>query len=240
MVGWRGAESPRPYLWTEADGIRDLELPSGLDRGVAYGINDAGQIVGSGAQGSSPSWEDGGRVVLWTVDQGGAVISTDDLGAFGGRGAKGHAINGAGGITGVVWGEPDGEPSTFVWSELRGVRMLPLGTDALAMNDRVEVAGGWRGQAAVWVDGSLVTFGPEMSLARGINTQGDVVGELVQAGDGGKTVGFVWTGGTVLLLETPSQADHGRARSINEDGLVVGEGFVPNLVGGEAALWVPR
>jgi probable HAF family extracellular repeat protein len=56
VVGWSellGTEKGHPFLWTAEDGMQDLTEAAGVkdsDRTLmyAFGINDAGQIVGSG------------------------------------------------------------------------------------------------------------------------------------------------------------------------------------------------
>ena len=240
VVGWTLTDAMRPFIWTADGGMRDLGLPDGLESGLAYGINDAGQIVGSGSPDTDFSWAEGGRVLFWSVDADGTLVETRDLGSLDGVAARGHAINGVGQITGSILFAGASTPETFLWTEGEQVQRLPLGSEALALNDSEEVAGEFSERAAVWSSGALETIGPDGSLARGINNEGHVVGEIQPRADFGKMIGFLWRDGLTHLLETPSQADHARARSVNEAGLVVGESFVPGVNIGEAALWVPR
>lgn len=237
-----GATSPGqgptlPFVWTAGSGIVELPLPDGLDSGVAYDINDAGQITGGGAPGDECEWSTGGRVLVWTVDPTGEVVEVRDLGSLGGAGAIGHGITALGDVVGVLWEAGDQEPQSFLWSE-HAVQILPAGGEALAVNDDGTVAGEWSGRAGVWSTAGLQVIGPLGSVAHGLNNDGVVVGEVLSGLDGERGLGFVFEDGTSSPLEALSGIDGSRSRGINAHGVVVGESYIPALGITEAVIWI--
>lgn len=155
VVGWVGSDTVRPFLWDQDSGMRVLDLPDDLVGGVAYGVNDLGQIVGSGSV--DPAFDDPrtGHVLLWTTDGEGAVPAVEDLGTFEGIGARGHAINAGGDIVGVVWEDAETKDG-FLWARGQPLRQVPLESEILALNDRGDVVGVWDGRAALWSGGGVL------------------------------------------------------------------------------------
>ena len=90
----------------------------GGQRGRAYGINAAGQVVGFSA---TP--RDGDRAFLWIN----GVMT--DLGTLGGRRSQANAINDAGHVVGVSLTKGDTVQHAFLW---RNGVMTDLGLAALA------------------------------------------------------------------------------------------------------------
>jgi len=73
----RGAPgSARPFIWTAADGMRDLGVPTGVVGGTAFSINDTGQVVGTLST---------NEIAIWTVDADGNVLDERNLGNLGGE-----------------------------------------------------------------------------------------------------------------------------------------------------------
>lgn len=136
VVGWRRAlrEPSRAFLWDDG-----FFTPLSLEASEAWGINEAGQIVGVMGE-SDPDrravvWEDGRVRVLGTLP---------------GHNALGAAINGGGTVVG--WGRPTGaavSERAMLWKDgvahdlnglVDGLGNLQL-RRAVAVNDAGQVAG---------------------------------------------------------------------------------------------------
>lgn len=240
VVGWLQGDTLLPFVWTRDDGLERLPLPDGIYGAVAYDINDEGEIIGSGSVDPDFAMPAETRVLLWSTDVESDAVDVVNLGAFDGVGARGHAINDAGEVAGVIWYEGGASFSSFFLGENLGLRKLPLDHEALALSDPGVIAGGVSEQAAVWLQGQLLAIGPLGSLARDVNTVGWVVGEISPDAEGARGFGFAWVEGELIVLEGLSTIDHGRARSINDQGFIVGESFIPDANVSDAALWRPR
>jgi len=237
VVGSLTAGAVRPFIWTAAGGLRELELPQGLQGGVAYDINNSGQIVGSGSPDPAFATPEDGRVLLWTVDGNGDLLGVEDVGIFDGIGARGHAINESGQIVGLVSYMGGGSDSSFVWSPIAALEKLPLEGELLGMNNQGVVVGSFSDQAALWVGGSLQAIGPTGSVARAVNDARIIVGEL--KGPVGQALGFVLIEGMLLPLDPFSFLENTRGRSVNEAGVVVGENYIPDAGVSDASYWIP-
>src|SRR5438046_8555706 len=109
---------PHAFLWTAADGLRDLGA-LGAGPSIALGVNNRREVVGGS-----------GHAFLWT-EQAGMV----DLGTLGGRTSCANAINEAGCIVGASQtGETDarGLPVTHAFLRTPEGGMLDLGTPGAA------------------------------------------------------------------------------------------------------------
>jgi probable HAF family extracellular repeat protein len=201
----------KPVIWEPNGAIHTLSLPPGDTVGFAFGINDAGQAVGSSGVCSNtslpPVHPGGTHAVLWEKD-GSAV----DLG-----GLKGGLSNVAGNINsqGEVAGTSqfaDGSVHAFVWSKAKGIR--DIGS----------------------LPGAVVTVPP---CCNTINDSGEVVGYSID--ESGNVTAFVWRDNTMADLNTliPKNSPWQLlfAQSLNDAGEIVGQG----LIGGQfhAFLAVP-
>ena len=188
----------------------DALIEQTFDR--AYGINDAGQVVGA-YDGNARLWD------------GGAYV---DLGTLGGDRSEAYAINSTADVAG--WAETAaGDRHAFLYSGT----ISDLGTlggswsEAYDINDSnqivgaSETAGGethaflW--QANMWTD--LGTLGGTWSAAYGVNAVGQVVGAAETAG--GEIHAFVWDTGVMTDLGTLGGI-RSEARDINTLGEIVG------------------
>lgn len=196
---------------------------------AAWGINDAGQVIGSSPLGTLQ------RAYRW---QDGTII---DLGTLGGAMSSAHAINDAGQVVGITQ-TTSGANRAFLWEEGVGMRDLG-GGEAFAINDAGQVVGRTPQHAFLWEDGvgmrNLGTLGGNTSVAYGINNAGQVVGAAATAS--GATHAFLWEDdgsptGTMKDLGTlggPTSI----AYDINDAGQVVG--MSQTIAGGgyRAILW---
>jgi probable HAF family extracellular repeat protein len=194
----------KPVIWEPDGAIRKLRLPHGDTVGFAFGINDAGQAVGSSGVCSNtslpPVFAGGAHAVLWEKDG-----SAFDLG-----GLKGGVSNVAGNINnrGEVAGTSqlaDGTVHSFVWSKAKGIR--DIGS----------------------LPGAVMTVAP---CCNTINDSGEVVGFSFDAT--GNVTPFVWRDNTMSDLSTLISKDSPWqllfAQSVNDAGEIVGQG----LIGGES------
>ena len=230
-----------PFVWTQANGVRDLPLDEFFESGQAYAINDHGLIVGSEV---SDAFERGQGLYWPTPDEIGHLASGVDLTA-------GFDVNKRGVVAGftaaisfqtaaVYWPTPS---SVFV--DIGGLPTSGL-TQALAygLNDRNEIVGWSLTQTSEFEDEThaflwtpeagmrdLGTLGGTFSQAADINARGQVVGVSKLAGDGA-THAFLWTDALGMIdLGTLDGATDSRATAINRKGEVVGES------GGHAVVW---
>lgn len=179
----------------------------------AYGVNDVSQVVGTAEVGRRDAYgEQITHAFLWTDGEG-----MVDLGTLGGPSSTAYAVNNYGEVVGVSdinRRDTSGEPvqHAFLWTEATG--MVDLGTlggaasGAVDINDQGEVVG-WatirngRSRAFLWNQnqgmmslGVLDGYGD--SIARGINEDGQVVGDshIEYIWDVGYvTHAFVWSPG---------------------------------------------
>jgi probable HAF family extracellular repeat protein len=215
----------------------------------AYGINNAGQVVGfSTNEISSPA-----HAFLW---ENGTMI---DLGNLGGYYSGAYKINNHGQVTGIST-DSSGENHVFLWENGTmidlGVSLGSGGQDindygqvvdganrfwhsdgtwvgiggyqALAINNHTQVAGSYDGgggisHAYLWENGimqDLGTLGGNFSLAKGINNIGQVVG--YSRNSLGQHHAFLWENGNITDLGRLGQDYLSVATSINDRGQVVG------------------
>jgi len=172
-------------LWVDRGALVSLGRLPGGGESHAWGINDAGLVVGV-----AESAEGADRAVLWED----AEIT--DLGTLGGADSGASAINARGEIAGAARTR-DGALHACIWA---GGAIADVGTldgsrhsRALGINDRGQVvgvaAGPWQGgerhRAFLWRDRSLLDLsalthnasGWELRMARGLNDDGQIVGE---------------------------------------------------------------
>src|SRR5947209_14738240 len=208
--------------------IADLGTLGGL-QSKAYGINNAGRVIGSstpsgGSSSSSPfAWQSG---------------TFTSLGTFGGDDGVAYGLNEIGYIVGNASTSTSNEHA-FIWSDIFGkldIGTLPGGAFATAydINDSNQVVG--QSEIAPLVDRGflwqkdtgmqmLPTLGGSSGAATGINNAGQIIGWA--ATGAGAAHAFLLIDGTMADLGTfggsTSVAEH-----INDNGDVVGYATLPS------------
>lgn len=225
------------FLWSSTTGMQDLGSIGG-GNSHAYGINNAGQVVGY--------YEYLGtfRAFLWSASTG-----MQDLGTLGGDFAAASGINGAGQVVGASR-TASGEVHAFLWTATSG--MLDLGdtlrgtfSDAVAINEQGEITGTASGVGDIryvaflrtppqrWMK-TLGTLGSRYSYGYAINAAGTVVGSSPLNNNLNPIHAFIRRKGARLLdLGTLGGSDNSTALGISPSEQVVGWSGSP----GQAFLW---
>jgi probable HAF family extracellular repeat protein len=168
-------------IWRNGLLLRDLGVIPGGDYSMAYDINDAGQVTGTGTAAGTFARQ---YAFVWT--NGVFTVLPDLPGSF--LQSVGQSINTRGDVAGQSNG---GEP--VVWKN-GAVQALPMPTRLAntisEINDSGDVVGTVGTIGALWKSGQYVPLDPwpgasvTSSRARGINNQGVVVGESYMPGGG--------------------------------------------------------
>ncbi|MDP9309856.1 MAG: hypothetical protein M3R24_02995 [Chloroflexota bacterium] len=215
------SEYPSAFLWEHGT----MNLIDDDYSGVAFEINDYGQIVGyimnfEDSQDEAVLWQNGTRLVLVP---GGRANDIDEQGQ-------------------VVGSE---RSSAFLWQNGTRIDLGTLGgyaSGANALNEHGQIAGWSRSatgeqHAALWQNSTIIDLeilGLNIE-ANDINEQGQVVGsgysdeEFIQHG-------FLWQNGTMTNLSTLG-GNYSSAAAINDQGQIVG---ASNSIDGgaqHAVLW---
>jgi probable HAF family extracellular repeat protein len=216
------------FLWTPGAGMRDLGILGSDEFIAAYGINDAGHVVGSGT--TSPTAQ---HAFLWTPTAG-----MRDLGTLGGPSSRAYAISNAGHVVGRS-ATANGDDHAFLWTPQLG--MQDLGTlggsysQASSVNDAGYVVGvsktaSGAEHAFLWKPGvgmqDLGTLGSTYSNAYSINEAGWIVGD--SRTPSGSDRGFLWTA-TFGMEDLYPATGMLLARAINNRGQVVAGNRVATL-----------
>jgi probable HAF family extracellular repeat protein len=220
-VGWsRVGEGPAVHAirWSMQEGMRDLGTLPGTTDSYAWGINDAGDIVGQSGKRAFLSTTAGGMVDIGSLS---TVASVDGTSAAG--------INSARTVVGTS-PTPAGERA-FIWTPAGGMQDLgTLGGNESGAND-VNDAGqvvGWANpmssdypvgyHAFLWTaSGGMIDLEPlgGNSVASRINNRGEIVGyRVVSTG----IRAFLWTPADGMI-----DLGDGQATGLNDAGQVVGE-----------------
>jgi probable HAF family extracellular repeat protein len=217
------------------------ELPplTGHTFSEAYGINNAGRIVGV----SSPTAGVSPHAVMWSdgvVHDLGLTLETppatpNDEGPLlrAVAGAIARAVNARGHIVGFT--QNPGRAFIYKGGNLVNLGRLEVGrgSQAFGINDNDEVVGRagitvdglLRNRAVLFRDGLVVDLGTlpggTDSLAVAINNSGQIVGQSNKS-LGGDPVPVLWEDGQIIELAAPP--GFGLAQDINESGRIAGIG----------------
>lgn len=223
--------APAVAHWT----LTDLGgFPGDPDYARAFGINNAGQVVGVSESST-------GRAFIW---QNGMYAALGDL-PGGGVASVAFGINNTGQAVG--WSDATNGDRAFRWQGgvMTDLGDLSGGSDfsiAQGINEAGQVVGfsgastGTR--AFLWTDGAMTNLGDlsggaDLSAAQGINAAGQVVG-YSNASTGDRA--FLWKNGVMSDLgDLPGGADRSYGYGINAAGQVVG--YSNAGTGDRAYLW---
>ena len=238
---------PLPVVWT-ANTVAQLQLPAGQSLGRANDVNDAGVAVGSAGGGSL-------EVAVLYGETSEVITATTDLGA---RMTTAFSLNNAGRVVG-----PGTDPANaarnvgFVYDSTTNfafeVGALPGANGAIAfdVSEAGHVVGSsmqfqGSGRPFIWSDADGIQeiplpAGTSQGSARGVNSDGWAVGTASNAFaipflfDGTQTfrVADLIPAGTGWNLDTNTSSS---ARSISEDGVIVGTGVLNGEVRGYAMI----
>jgi probable HAF family extracellular repeat protein len=212
------------FLWSADGGMRDLGFLNEADNtAYAYGINDAGEVVGV-SYGNNGLW----GAFLWTQSEG-----MMDIGSLGGGSTNAYAINNVEQVVGSS-GLSDGLTAhAFLWTRSGGMKDLGSfggNSFAYAINNSGEVVGdsfladGVTDHAFVWTEATgmqdIGTLGGSFSYAAAINDFGRVVGS--STAQDASYDGFLWdsAGGMRALASVPNTGVS--PTGINTSGFIVG------------------
>jgi len=221
-----------PAVWQDGV-VEPLHCPAGADRCFAGYISEAGVL-------GNAYFENAHRPVVW-VDGEPEVLEVFGDYAFG------LAIGSAGHVVGIARLPPpeDNSRKMFRWYQGEAVELGSLGGAGYArgVNGLGHVVGesGTRGvvtHAFIWIDGGMTDLGmlPDLShaLAIAINDDDTVVGTCYSYGWGLDTP-FVWEDGVIAAL--PTMGEYGTAKSINNDGVIVGT-LIPDSIDAYGVAWI--
>ena len=219
----------RAFVWTPGSGMQMLPTLGG-NSGVAYGINDSGQVVGVASNASGRD-----RPFLWTATGG-----IQDLGVLSGYNAGlANAINASGQVAGYSsLGNSAGTERAFRWTAAGGMQDLGVGngSQAYGISASGAVVGyivnvGGDAHPFLWTAPSTVQTLPDyggLGLAYGINSSGLIVGQVETAPAAGTSVAALWQGGSLIDLNTLLPASSGwvleGAFAVNDAGQITGYG----------------
>ena len=222
--------------WGVTYTVTDLGTLGG-DRTWARGINDAGQVVGSGDSQSSDRhhaflWEDGEMTDLGLVENGldswGTAVNNSGVVVGGGSTTQAGTIN-----------------KVFLYDEDNGLRVMEGGFGqfdtryASAINSSGQVCGSWGDNGYIWDNGQMVIIEPisgqRACIVSGMNDEGDVVGRF----ENGR-YGYVYNedDGVVILSDLfGPNGGHSTPVDINNHGHIVGHAS-GDPQGQRPVLWV--
>ncbi|HVT38752.1 MAG TPA: Ig-like domain-containing protein [Gemmatimonadaceae bacterium] len=214
------------FLWTAADGLKDLGVLPGFTRSDAWAINAGGQVVGNSSGGEGAAFQI--HAVLWTP-----TGELQDLGTLPGFAySTARAINSLGQVAGHSVDPQNNRGHAVLWSAtgvIQDLGTLPGDQDSAAygINDAGQVVGESYGvtgsHAFVWTEAGgmvdpLAAFSTD-GVAFGINGAGTIVGR-----SGLQPLRLSATGVRESLAFLAGDM-YANAYAINDAGVAVGASF---------------
>jgi probable HAF family extracellular repeat protein len=198
----------RAVMW-DAGVVTDLGTLGGSSN--AYGINDAGQVVGYSLA-NLPDGELGLRGFLW---ENGEMTALEPL--PGEVATEAYDVNDAGDVVGSSWWY------TTQFFSAKGAALWPNGSVEAIDLGFVPAPPGSCSENPYW----------HKSIARAINNCGQIVGEAMCIASGAPKAAFLWQDGVIHNLEDLIPSGTGwtlkTALDINDAGQIVGYGLIaPN------------
>jgi probable HAF family extracellular repeat protein len=225
----------RAFVWSASTGMRDLSTFQGGDYSEAFGVNDAGTVVGNS------NTRETMRAFLWNAREGMRELSP----LPGDFASRAFAINNSGQVVGFSSGKHG--VRAVAWSaklKARSLGTLPGGSysEAYGINDVGQVVGMSNSSSGkrpfLWTrrDGMIdlgILQGSESCKAARINSVGHVVGSCT-LGSGSRP--FLWSKeGGMQSLGSLGGTAYAEALGINDSGQVVGDS--ETSLGARAFLW---
>jgi probable HAF family extracellular repeat protein len=201
-----------------AAGYTAMDLGTlGGNHSLAYGVNEAGQVVGA-SQTAEGQWQ----AFLWQDGQ------MTGLGTLGGTQSTAYAVNLSGHVVGESTGDGHGWRAV-VWQGNDLLDLGPTSEAAFAINDAGLVVGGSDGRAFIW-DGEVSLIVDYASEAHGINDAGLVVGWGAPDGTDWQPIIWEMTSGVMgqgpilrgALLLPALSGSVAKPLAINNSGVAVG------------------
>lgn len=193
-----------------------------LGAGVATGINNAGQVAGTGTNGSAILWNGDVATVLPAIGHHDSATAINDQGIVVGYDtASCHGC--LSGHHAVEWNNPTPENVSTDGGELN--RANAVNNAGVVAGDEYTKGNATRSHAVVWNNGQQISLGTlntyTYSDATAINNNGQVAGYLSGTGSL-PTQAVLWNGTTPTVLDGLVQGANSQANAINDKGQVVG------------------
>jgi|HubBroStandDraft_3_1064219.scaffolds.fasta_scaffold13477_1 probable HAF family extracellular repeat protein len=265
-TGWVENTTPDPFSFGEGAETQAFIWQFGVMRRLgtlggpdsnAFFINDLGQAAGCSLTNSTPNAATGFPTFDAFIWENGKMIDLNP-GNFGGTQGCANFLNNRGQVVGFMDTAGDVHDHPFLWNQGKITDLFAEGNlggangSAMAVSEAGHVAGNAelpiQGQhhAVLWRDGGIIDLqtvdGDPCSLAFFLNSSDQVVGTS-GACDESTAHAFLWESGEIVDLNALVPSSSGIqlqfALSINESGVIAGNGILNNNGDNRAFLLIP-